>query len=125
MKPSSTVEGIVPKPTYSKFDLIVIEWIPPLMFSILTLVIIYAVLRVTKMHFSRTTIQKLTPYPYYVILVYLATEAVQLLFIMKYIELILPEGASGDLHLYTNFLMPLIATFSTTKLLLYTVFVNV
>ena len=52
------------------------------MFSILTLVILYAILRVTQMFFSRTQIQKLTPYPYYVILVYLATEAVQLIFIM-------------------------------------------
>jgi len=62
--------------SYTKFDKIVIEWMPPLMFSLLMMVLLFALFKVTKIHFSRTVIQKLTPYPYYVILVYLATEAV-------------------------------------------------
>jgi len=70
---------------YTPFDKIVIEWMPPLLFSILTLVILFAVLRVTQIHFSRTAYQKLTPYPFYVILIYLTTEAAQLIFEMKYI----------------------------------------
>ena len=62
--------------SYTKFDKIVIEWMPPLMFSLLMLVLLFALFKVTKIHYSRTVIQGLTPYPYYVILVYLTTEAV-------------------------------------------------
>jgi hypothetical protein len=42
--------------TYTKFDKIVIEWMPSLMFSFLATVYLFAIIRVTQMHFSRTVI---------------------------------------------------------------------
>lgn len=62
--------------SYSKFDKVAVEWMPPLMFSLLIMVLVYAILKVTQIHFSRTVIQRLTPYPYYVIIIYLSTEAI-------------------------------------------------
>ena len=70
-----SINGTIPF-SYSKFDKVVVEWMPPLMFSLLIMVLMYAALKVTEIHFSRTVIQRLTPYPYYVILIYLSTEAV-------------------------------------------------
>jgi hypothetical protein len=72
---SVSINGTIPF-SYSKFDKIVVEWMPPLMFSLLIVVLLFAILKVTQIHYSRTVIQRLTPYPYYVILIYLSTEAI-------------------------------------------------
>lgn len=60
-----------------------INWLPPVLFSIDVSVMVVAVTLVTKMSYSRTfTYSKLNFYPYYVILVYLSCEMLELLLII-------------------------------------------
>ena len=69
---------------YIKGELLIAEWIPPIMFSIVVMVAMYAVKLLTTLHYSRTeAYTKLTLYPFYIILAYLFFEGAELLSIMR------------------------------------------
>jgi len=82
-----------PPPT--RFDVIAIEWGPPFMFSIVCVVLGYAVIKIMKMHYSRTiTLTQLSYYPYIVIVSYLIFEAIEIILIMMFFNTLTNSDAS-------------------------------
>jgi hypothetical protein len=65
-------------------ELLVAEWIPPIMFSVVVMVAMYAVKILTTLHYSRTeAYTQLTLFPFYIVLAYLFFEGAELICIMR------------------------------------------
>jgi hypothetical protein len=109
-----------PPPT--RFDVIAIEWGPPLMFSIVCVVLGYAIIKITKMHYSRTiTLTRLSYYPYIVIVSFLIFEAIEIILIMYFFNTLTRTDASKIS--FSSILLSLVGTFSIGKFVIYTIFI--
>lgn len=107
---------------FTTFDAVMLQWVSPFMFSVVCLVLVMAITLVTKISYSRTaSLTQLSMYPYYVIMVYLTLEALEIIMIIVAFNFLLELP---DAHFFTNIIWPIIGTFSIAKFVTYTIFVN-
>lgn len=69
------------------FDAVLIDWVAPFMFSVVCVVLLMTATLIVKISYSKTVrLTQLSMYPYYVIVVYLFFEAVEIIMINEEVE---------------------------------------
>jgi hypothetical protein len=102
-------------------NVVMIEWIPPVLLSIDTCVLFVAILFVTRMSYSRESdCSKIVFWPYYLILIYIAFEIMELLFILREINMF---GIQNHMKVIYSWMWMLVSTFSVCKFVLFNLFV--
>lgn len=89
----------------TKIDLLEIQWLLPIIFSLNTLVLICAIFIVTKMTYSQTIkCTTLSFYPYYTIIGYLICEIIEVIMIYYQVSnyIISPKSFNSIVWLFIN-----------------------
>jgi hypothetical protein len=91
-----------------------IEWLPPIMFSFDVVILLAAVLQITRIVYSKaTTPTKLSILPYYSIVAYLSCEMVELLLLIYKINTFKSDSYKDDY--WTSYIWVFLDTCSIIK----------
>ena len=104
-------------------DSFLFQWAAPFGFSLVCIMLMVTIVLVARLNYSRTVrLTKLSLYPYYTIMAYLATEAIEIILIVMIFDTIRNRA---DWHFfYGSVIWPLVSTFSIVKFVAYTLFIN-